>query len=543
MLVFLLVLGKQGFCQVVEETNDPPRIEPQKVEIKGTDRSQRNVSEENVVMKPLPRPEPPAYTMEKLIPPAIESVVAPLPQEEKKRDLSIPVPVRKPVLYSFGLSYGGQEALCYDFIHTNQTPQLSYSLSINRSRSNGFTVGSFSSFCRSSIDELSGETLYNFNNWFLRTRLGYLNKEVTLPYSSSTGTSVQNKGEKSISMNYEVKIPTDSKFSLGLDISRDAITGSVASPDSSKNSMVGATLQFITPFKPNNPPISFGTKIYQENITDLTDYEIKFNSLYFDASHFKVKEKLFAGLKLSYDTYKTGFNYSQVNGVFQIHYCHKNGLLLDAIFQRELNLPLFNELYIKNDYVVVNTGLKPQQTVKYTLKGEYRLTNLLSIEGSVFNQSSKRLIYWEEQQSNDHLYQATNSTKASINGIAMSLKHYINPLLSQYISYSYNSVSNKGGKEIPYIPSNKIKLGLEYKNNNLNGELSAEYIGERFTKANTSEERLKSYFLVNLTGEKRVTDTLFYSFSIENLLDEEYQIWKGYYGQNRRLALGVRLKF
>jgi outer membrane cobalamin receptor len=217
-------------------------------------------------------------------------------------------------------------------------------------------------------------------------------------------------------------------------------------------------------------------------------------------------------------------------------------IILGSI-ERKLSLPTFDDFYIKQDYSKINPEVKPEKSWRYKINGDYRISDELFLEGAIFTQRIENYIIWSGG-SPSFTYKPENIGKAAFSGLEFGLRYYFNPKLSQNISYSYTNARNKSDGVIPHVPKNRLKMGLRYKDGErLTINLNTEYADSTYASTDKNVPKLNSYFLVNITGEKRINENLFYSFSCENLLGEEYEYLLGYPGQKRRFAIGVRLRF
>lgn len=533
-----LILLKCGLVLAIEGTpTKESKIELPKVSIIGKDKSVMEEEEEDIIMKPILTVEPPAYTMEKIKPPKFEP--EPVLPEEKEIKKTSPEKKKllKPTLYSFGMAYGSDEVLLYDFTHTNETKDVGYYFSIDRSRFDGFTYNNISPFKKFSQDSISGDMIYNFEKWSLRTEVEYLNKDLTLPYQNF----VENKLNKSVSLSYEVKVQPESKLSLGLDIGNTNIHSAIWT---ASNNALGVHLGFYTPFKKGSPPLSIGTKVYQEKLKSPgEDRTLKFYSLYVEGKRFKINPRILLDANVSLDEYKNSFSSSQVDFLLNLHYTMNGKVSLSGSIERSLSLPTFDEFYIKHDYSMINSKVKPEKNWRYKINGDYSVSEEIFLEGAIFTQRIENYIIWTGS-SPTYIYKPDNIDKTAFSGLEFGLRYYFNPKLSQNINYSYTKARNKSDGVIPNVPKNKLKMGLRYKDGEkLTINLNTDYTDSAYASQQVNSSELKSYFLVNITGEKKINENLFYSLSCENLLGEKYEYLAGYPGQKRRFAVGVRLRF
>lgn len=538
-----IVLFGYGLGVAMEEgtPTEESKIEPQKVSIIGKDKSVLEEEEEEVIMKPLPKIEPPAYTLEKVAPPKIEPKPILPKVEEIKKPSANEKKTASPTLYSFGLVYGSDETLLYDFTHTNETKNVGYYFRIDRSKSAGFTWNSKSPFQKFSQDYISADTITNFEKYSLRTKIEYLNKDLTLPYQDG---EIENKLKKSVGLSYEVKVQPESRLSLGIDFGKSDIR---SSQQVAKNDAINIHLGFYTPFKKGSPPLAMGTNLYTEKLEgkEITgdNRRLKSYSLYLEGKRFKIHPLLLLDTKVSLDEYKNDFSPSQLDFLLKLHYSKKEDMAIAASIERSLSLPTFDEFYIQQDYRGVNSKVEPEESWNYEISADYRLSNELFLEGDIFTQRIDKYIILTGG-SPTFVYRPENIRKADFSGVKFGLRYYFNPKLSQNINYSYTNAKNKSDGELPNVPKNRLKMGLRYKDGEkLTVNLHTEYLDSTFAATTSAVPKLKSYFLVNVSGEKRINENLFYSFSCENLLGEEYEYLAGYPGQERRFAIGVRLRF
>ena len=166
----------------------------------------------------------------------------------------------------------------------------------------------------------------------------------------------------------------------------------------------------------------------------------------------------------------------------------------------------------------------------------------LSLNADIFMEDISDYISWNKI---DTLYQPVNIGDVKLSGIEIRLQHNLTKRLVQSISLINTIHKNQSdGKVVPYIPDARMIIGLEYADSkNLSASLNGEYIGKRYASPDDKDKKMHSYFLVDLTANKQVNDTLSYIFDWENLLNEEYEIRDGYYGNPTIVKAGLKLKF
>ncbi|MDI6781514.1 MAG: TonB-dependent receptor [bacterium] len=518
-----------------------PKIEKQDVVITGKDRSKIGHEEQRVTIeKQSGSVNVPVAGVLKTETPEVLSVPRVIENQVAKpsaRSLAVSQIPR----YSFSVNYGSKEFLSYDFSHSRElqngkkdSQRFSYCFGVQREKSDGFYQGTLSSpFGRFSTDGLNGEGVIYFKDYSVRTGMSYFSRVTTLPYS---GTQT-NKLEKGGFADYDIKIPGGSALTMGIDCNKCTLFKADA------NSVSGC-LKFTTPFTANTPPIALGSIISTEKVTreGTSSYDSSYYSLYAESRYIKVS-KVNLDIKVAVDGYKNGETTSQVDYFLAASYPWKPDTIFQMNMERRLSLPGASESYVHEDYTSINSMLKPQSSTKIRLSGNWYISQDVSLGATIFSENISDYISWGT--ATDRLYEPINIGDVKLSGIELRLQHNLTKKLVQSISLINTSHKNQSdNKVVPYIPDARLMIGLKYADSKeLSVSLNGEYIGERFAFPDDKNKKLKSYFLVNLTANKRVNDTLSCTFDWENLIDEEYEIRDGYYGNLTIAKAGLKLKF
>ncbi len=517
-----------------------PKIEKQDVLITGEDRSKIKHEEERVTIEKQPASVTvPVVGVLKTEAPEmlpVPKVVENQAIKPFRSTLSVPQIPR----YSFSVKFGNKESLAYDFSHsreaqTQKAQKFSYCFGVQREKSDGFNQGTITSpFGYFSTDGLNGEGVIYFKDYSVRTGISYFSHVVTLPY---TGTQVS-KLEKGGFADYDIKIPGGSALKLGINSNKCTLS------DSADAHSTSVYLKFTTPFAADTPPIAIGGIISKEDITreETPCYDTGYYSLYAESRNIKVSKVNLDG-KVAVDGYKNGgTTTTQVDYLIMASYPWKPATVFHGNIERRLYLPGFSESYIHEDYMKINTELKPQSSTKIRVGGTWHMSSGLSLNTDIFSESISDYISWNKI---DTLYQPANIGVVKLSGIELRLQHNLTKNLIQSISLiNTNHKNQSDGKVVPYIPRARLIIGLSYADNkDLSASLNGEYIGKRYAFPDDKVKKMQGYFLVNLTANKQVNDTLSYTFDWENLLGEEYEIRDGYYGNPTIAKIGLKLKF
>lgn len=521
-----------------------PKIEKQDVVIIGKDRSKIEHEEQRASIEKQPGSvNVPAIGVLKTETSEILSVPN-LPEGQTIKPSSKSLSISQTPIYSFSVNYGSRELLSYDFSHSREVQKkgenaqrFSYCFGVQREKSDGFHHGTVSSpFGRFSTDGLNGEGVIYFKDYSVRTGMSYFSRVVTLPYSG-TQTS---KLEKGGFADYDIRIPGGAALTLGMEGNKYNLF-----KDATANNVSGY-LKFTTPFTANTPPIAIGSIISNEKVTreGTSSYDRGYYSLYAESRYIKISN-VNLDVKVAVDGYKTHEETtSQVDYLIAASYPWKHDTIFQMNMERKLSLPGVSESYVHEDYTSINSMLKPQSSTKIRVSGNWCISQDVCLGATIFMENISDYISWGT--ATDNLYEPINIGDVKLSGIELRLQHNLTKKLVQSISLINTTYKNQSdnNKVVPYIPDARLMIGLKYVDNkNLSVSLDGEYIGERYAFSDDKNKKLKSYFLVNLTANKRINDTLSCTFDWENLLSEEYEIRDGYYGNPTTVKAGLMLRF
>ncbi|MFS8901615.1 TonB-dependent receptor [Synechococcus sp. H60.2] len=99
------------------------------------------------------------------------------------------------------------------------------------------------------------------------------------------------------------------------------------------------------------------------------------------------------------------------------------------------------------------------------------------------------------------------------------------------------------GKQLAFVGADSFNLGLTYRYEQGGyGSILIHHIGSFFTN-NSNTESLPGYTTVALRGGIPLTEALSLELGIDNLLDEQYEVFPGYPGVGRTLRVSLRGQF
>lgn len=198
---------------------------------------------------------------------------------------------------------------------------------------------------------------------------------------------------------------------------------------------------------------------------------------------------------------------------------------LRATAAKGFRAPSVKDLFL---YAPANRELKPERLWNYELGINQSIGKFFSIDVCGFYYEGDQLIEMTLIAPGKMQNQNIGSNKAK--GVELALR--ANPLTNFNANISYSYLDSD--KILPFSPT-KLNFMLIYSIKNLDVSLYGEQIRALFTSYQLNQmppkitiEKLPNYALVHLKLNYRLFDNLQLSAGIENLLDESYEILKGY---------------
>jgi outer membrane cobalamin receptor len=282
---------------------------------------------------------------------------------------------------------------------------------------------------------------------------------------------------------------------------------------------------------------------YVQNLNDSTSsakHNYNVNAAYLE-NQFNISDK--AKLSLSgriddYSNFGTEFNPS-VNFLYNLWQDAK----IHTSVAKSFRAPTFNDLYWPDEgWAKGNPDVKPEKGINYELGFDKKVNKYFSTGITYYRNDFSNLINWAPDE-ND-VWQPKNVGRATINGVELVNKFY--PLENLEIGLDYTFLcarDKKTNKYLIYQPKNKIDFSLKYKEfHGFDFELVGNWIGQRFhDSANTI--KVKPYCLLNFNVTKKIKENYTVFFSIDNLLNKEYQIVEYYPTPGLSVNGGVKVEF
>lgn len=213
---------------------------------------------------------------------------------------------------------------------------------------------------------------------------------------------------------------------------------------------------------------------------------------------------------------------------------------LRATVAKGFRTPSVKDLFL---FPPANSDLKPERLWNYELGINQSFGKWLSLDLCGFYYEGDQLIETIMIAPGKMQNQNIGSNKAK--GFEVGLK--ANPIinLNTNLSYSYLDSDDM----LPFSP-NKLNFMAIYSLKKLNISVYGEYVQNLFTSyqlnkmpPKTTIEKLPNYALVHLKLNYQLLENLQLSAGIENLLDESYEILKGYPMPGRTVFSNVQFNF
>lgn len=227
---------------------------------------------------------------------------------------------------------------------------------------------------------------------------------------------------------------------------------------------------------------------------------------------------------------------SEVSPRFGAVYSFNNNLNVHASVGKAYRTPTFNDLYWPATmFAEGNPDLEPEIAIAYETGIRY-LDKGLKAELDYFNRDVKDLINWAA--GNDGIWRPYNINQAQTEGIDLNITREVTEALTLSLNYTYLDSRDKETDDI-IAASHNTNLGLTYNKDGISASLIGHMIDGR-------PDDLESYSVVNAKISKNFivkNEEIEVAFAVNNLLDAEYEVNKGYPMPGRNYMLEISIGF
>lgn len=528
ILIFLFLWNPCAHAEAEKPTEEKPAFELPEVVIIGEDQSRVIIGAER---EPL------------IDQPFLKKVELGLEPREKISPLSF-LPQRRENITEFSFAYGSFDTLKSSLSHGRQIKNKTYYL---------FGIGKY---------KTDGEFLgrrYNQDNAFLQ--LGFKPREkldlkiatsgLLKDYRLSNSTTTQRVDLLNVELGVEERIGEGS--SLGCQFFGQI--ANLKNNDKAKSEIGGARLQARIGLTERNL-LNLEAQLYQESLklgSNRRRYLISFISL---SDEFLLFDRLWVNLGLEYKEKSkplTSFLYPTARLSYELI----PNFNLWVKYKPGMTVPLFDELYIDNDYTGVNLDLLPQKR-RFSLEEgmEYKFSQNLSGNISFFQRRFRNFIALSDDGTIGRWQNIPNVFSEGVEasfvynladfslreGVAdFSLRKGVADfsLCLRYI-YERTEDEDRPDEKVSYRPIHSLKISSRYSYGALEIDLSVLMQSERYYNRSQS---LPFYWMLEAEISCRITEQLLIFVQGENLLQEKYAERFGYPLDHSKFSGGLKLKF
>ena len=192
-----------------------------------------------------------------------------------------------------------------------------------------------------------------------------------------------------------------------------------------------------------------------------------------------------------------------------------------------------------------NPDLKSEEVWNYEVGLVQRIVEGVTIDLVGYRMKGENLIQ-KEKVPGMPPFQFQNTGEFKFKGIETGLRAQISKRLSGRIYYTYLDP----GEKTKGRPGNKIDLAVRYARERFGFSLTGQYVADYFA-ADNGKESISDYFVANMKLSYEVIPGLQASLAVDNILDEEYEIYAdlpggaaGLYSMPKRaFTIGLNFKF
>jgi len=511
ILIFLFLWNPCAGAEAEKPTEEKPAFELPEVVIIGEDQSRVMIGAERQPLIDQPFLKKAELGLEPMV---------------KISPLSFP-PQRKEDIIEFSFAYGSFNALNTNLSYGRQiSDKTYYLLGIGKYRTDG---------------EFRGRR-YNQDNGFVE--FGFKPAEkldlkiatfgLLKDYRLSNSAITQKADLFNLELGVEGRIGGGS--SLGCQFFGQIVN--LKNSDKAKSEIAGARLQARIGLTERNL-LNLEAQLYQESLKlggNRRRYLISFISL---SDEFLLFDRLWVNLGMEYKEKSkslTSFLYPTARLSYELI----PNFNLWVKYKPEMAVPLFDELYIDNDYTGVNLDLLPQKR-RFSLEEgmEFNLSENLSGNVSFFQRKFRNFIALSDDGT---IGSWQNISNVFSEGVEASFVYNLEENFTQNLRYVYERIEDEDrpDEKVPYRPIHSLKISSRYSYRPLSIVLSVLMQSERYYNRSQS---LPFYWTVETEISCRIAEQLLIFVQGENLLQEKYAERFGYLLDHSKFSGGLKLKF
>ncbi len=220
-------------------------------------------------------------------------------------------------------------------------------------------------------------------------------------------------------------------------------------------------------------------------------------------------------------------------------------LTLKLGYGKAFRVPTVDELYWDEPSSGMhgNEDLKPEEGERYELTGEWR-KGTQAVIANIFRSNLTNGIRWVDPEG-DYTYTVTNIDKSKLNGAGLTWENTWNEWLTGRVGYQW--LDDKGWEEstgrysqdLNFFGRNLLNLGFGVKRGPFRAELGWKLVENRVQDGT----ELSDYQTGDFNMSYQITDGWKLLFMVNNITDEQYQVYDGYPMPGREIRVGVNYRF
>ncbi len=246
-----------------------------------------------------------------------------------------------------------------------------------------------------------------------------------------------------------------------------------------------------------------------------------------------------------------------VNGFIQEQFGQRSSPFVELVFEenedclhkftatRKFEPIIFGQTYLNDNYIEVNSQImRPIRSSELSYNLDKHISSQWRANILIYYRQSRD--YWFlSDNDNDGFYAPLIMDQVNISGINVSTEYNWSEEFNYFLSLDVRKIRSKDSSYefVPFEPKQKISVGLTYQmTEKAKIDFVGDYLGRRYY-AGSSKESSSAYFLIGSKLMYRLKDSLTFFALVDNLLNDHYEIVRGYPSQSRSVLSGVTIRF
>jgi len=231
------------------------------------------------------------------------------------------------------------------------------------------------------------------------------------------------------------------------------------------------------------------------------------------------------------------------DGQLKLQYKTKQSSTYAGVAKKS-RMPTMDEMMTFFPWIISNPGLKPEQSMQYTLGTSYKVNSKTEILFDTYYYDVKDIIVYESLSGGKNQFVNRESALHYGAEIRLNVENFYKQDLS--FSYGYSQAEDNAGEKLELIPEHSVRVEDTIKfSRNLSLFCAYSFMGNRYSlnsATQTSEkEKLDSYNLLDTQLVYNLHRSTKLRGGIKNILDENYEYNYGYPAQGRSLYMSLEV--